>query len=710
MRRIALAAVVVAAAATVSAAVSVGAQSTGQSRPARPAAAGAAAAPLPPMTAPLIPRRAFFGNPTRTQGRISPDGRWISWIAPRDGVLNIFVAPADRPDEGRPLTNERTRPIRQHFWAPDSSMVMFINDRGGDENFLLYGVNVAGGEARALTPFERTRVQIVNISHAVPDRILIGVNNRDPRWHDVHSLNLRTGQLTPVFQNTGEYAGFLADEQLNLRAAIKARPDGGQDVYRITNNQVEAQPFETVGFEDSQTTSPVGFTTDGSTLYWIDSRNRDTAALVAQDVASGRRTVLAQDERADISGALTNPRTGVVEAYAVNYLRNEWTPVGDAIRADLEYLRAELPGQFGVSARSDDDRTWIVAVDPVTAPAAVYRYDREPRRLTRLFVTRPELENQPLVAMHPVEIRTGDGMTLVSYLSLPPGSDANNDGRPERPVPLVLNVHGGPWARDGYGYHPEHQWLANRGYAVLSVNYRGSTGFGKRFISAGDREWGGRMHQDLIDAVDWAAREGITTREQTAIYGGSYGGYATLAGLTFTPERFACGVNIVGVSNLNTFMNTIPPYWEAFRPQLYRRVGDPRTPEGREFLASRSPVNRADQIVRPLLIAQGANDPRVNKAESDQIVAAMRQRNIPVTYVVYPDEGHGFARPENNMAFYATAEAFLGRCLGGRAEPFGEVLNPSSITVEAGADIVPGLADALRSRPAPAAASAAPAR
>ena len=661
-------------------------------------------APMPPATAqavtvaPLIERVKFFGNPTRTQGMLSPDGRWLSWIAPRDGVLNVWVAPADNPGQARALTNERTRPIRQHFWAPDSRSVMFINDKGGDENFLLYGVDVTSGAQRTLTPFEKTRVQIVNISPNVPDRILVGLNNRDPKWHDVHSLDLRTGALTPVLRNEG-YGGFLADENLVIRAASKPRPDGGTDYFRVTNNQIDASaPFERVDLDDVQTTAPVGFTSDGRTLYWVDSRGRDTAALIAQDTATGAKRVLAENARADIGGAIVHPTTGVVQAYGVNYLKNEWNVLDHSIHGDIEFLEAQLPGEIAVTSRTRADDRWIVAVDPVTQPSAAYLYDRGSRRLTRLYTTRPELEGATLAAQHAVEIPTRDGLTMVSYLTLPPGSDADGDGRPNHPVPMVLLVHGGPWGRDAYGYNGTHQWLANRGYAVLSANFRASTGFGKKFLNAGNLQWGTRMHDDLLDAADWAVRQGVTSNDKVAIMGGSYGGYATLAGLAFTPERFACGVDIVGPSNLNTLLRSIPPYWEAVRTQFSKRMGDINTPEGQALLRERSPLYKADQIRRPLLIGQGKNDPRVNVAESEQIVDAMKARGIPVTYVLFPDEGHGFARPENNIAFNAVAENFLARCLGGRAEPYGNVLAASSIQVPYGAEFAPGLQAALQAR------------
>src|SRR3954468_1015420 len=318
--------------------------------------------------APVIAREKFFGNPTRAAGRLSPDGKWLSWIAPRDGVLNVYVAPASDPKAARALTSEAKRPIRSYFWSPDSRQILYINDKGGDENFLLYGVDVVSGRQRAITPFEKTRVQIVNISNDVQDRILIGVNNRDPKWHDVYSLDLASGKLTPVLMNTGGYSGFIADEQLRVRIATKSRPDGGSDYFQVTGEAIEAQPFEQVGLDDSQTTGPAGFTTDGKTLYWLDSRGRDTGALIAQDVATGRKTVIAENARADIGGAMANPTTGRIEAYGVNYLKNEWVPVGNAVKADLAFLQSKLKGEINVASRTEADDKWIVGVDPGTAP------------------------------------------------------------------------------------------------------------------------------------------------------------------------------------------------------------------------------------------------------------------------------------------------------------------------------------------------------
>jgi dipeptidyl aminopeptidase/acylaminoacyl peptidase len=644
----------------------------------------------PADTAPLIPRDALFGNPTRAGGQISPDGKWLSWLAPKDGVLNIWVAPANNPDAARALTSSADRPIRQHFWAPDASAVMYIQDKGGDENFLLYKIDITTGAETNLTPFDKTRVQIVGASTIKKDKLLLGLNNRDPRFHDVHMLDLATGELTLVLENAG-YAGFMADDTLTLRMALRQNMEGGTDYFRVIDNVVAAEPFETTAMEDSLTTSPAGYTSDGSTLYWVDSRGRNTAALIAQDSATGEKRIIAEDAKADIGGTLRDPVTGEIEAYAVNYLKNEWTAIDPAIGASLDWLESRLEGQFGIASRTDDDNIWIIANDPLVKPATTYIYDRKAATLTPFYTSRPALEGMPLQPLHPREIASRDGLTLPSYLTLPPGSDTNGDGKPDAAVPMVLLVHGGPWARDGYGFNATHQMLANRGYAVLSVNFRGSTGFGKDFLNAGNLEWGLKMHDDLIDAVDWAVGEGIAQADKVAIMGGSYGGYATLAGLAFTPDKFACGVDIVGPSNLETLLKTIPPYWAPLVKQFHDRMGNPNTEEGLALLRAASPLYKADKIVKPLLIGQGANDPRVAQAESDQIVAAMKSAGIPVTYVLYPDEGHGFARPENNIAFNAIAENFLAECIGGRAEPVGDALKPSSAQIVEGAEHVKGL-------------------
>ncbi len=650
----------------------------------------------PAETAPLIAREDLFGNPTKASGRLSPDGKWLSWLAPKDGVLNVWVASVTDPASAKVMTSSADRPIQQYFWAPDSQSLLYIQDKGGDENFLLYGIDLDSGAERTLTDFENTRVQVFGTSETIRDKMLVGINNRDPRFHDAYLLDLNSGELTLVQQNDG-YAGFMADDNLELRMAVRPNAAGGMDFFTITDGEIATEASESTGLEDSLTTQPAGFTTDGSTMYWIDSRGRNTAALIAQDVATGEKTIIAENDKADIGGAMSDPKTGEIEAYSFTYLTTEWTATDPDVKASLDWLGERLEGEFGVQSRTEADDKWVVWNDPLTAPSKTFIYDRTAGTLEEFYTTRPELVGAPLQPMQTLELTSRDGLTLPSYLTLPPGSDTSGDGVPDAAVPMVLLVHGGPWARDGYGYNSYHQWLANRGYAVLSVNFRGSTGFGKEFISAGDLEWGKKMHDDLIDAVDWAIGKGITSADKVAIMGGSYGGYATLAGLAFTPEKFACGVDIVGPSNLETLLETIPPYWEPLIAQFHERMGNPNTPEGLAMLKERSPLYSADKITKPLLIGQGANDPRVKQAESDQIVGAMKEAGIPVTYVLYPDEGHGFAKPNNNIAFNAVTENFLATCLGGRAEPIGDTVSNSTAQIVEGAEHVQGLKEALES-------------
>ncbi|QZH75467.1 MAG: S9 family peptidase [Erythrobacter sp.] len=639
---------------------------------------------------PLIPRDHLFGNPTRSGGKISPDGKWVSWMAPWEGVLNVFMAPAEDHTEARRMTSVAGRPIPAYFWAPDSQSLLYIRDTDGDENFLLYQVNLAGSAEKCLTPFEGARVQVVGGSETIRDKLLIGLNNRDARFFDVHLLDLNTGALELVFENDG-WASFESDDSLTLRWAMRQNAAGGTDMHEISDGVVAETPREVTGLDDALTTGMAGYTTDGATLYWFDSRGRDSAALYAEDTATGTRTLIAEHDKADIGGTMRHTKTGVVQAWSATYLRTEHHAIDPEIGAALDWLRERLGGDFGVQSRTDDDRRWLVWNDPLTGPVASYLFDRDAQTLTQFYVTKPELEGAPLQPMHALEIPARDGLVLPSYLTLPPQSDPEASGVPHAPVPLVLLVHGGPWARDGYGYNRSHQWLANRGYAVLSVNFRGSTGFGKAFTNAGNLQWSAKMHDDLIDAVEWAIEKGIAERDKVAIMGGSYGGYATLVGLTFTPEAFACGVDIVGPSNLETLLETIPPYWEPLVKQFHERMGDPTTEEGKAFLKSISPLYRAKDIVKPLLIGQGANDPRVKQAESDQIVEAMERDGVPVTYVLFPDEGHGFHRPENNIAFNAIAENFLAECLGGRAEPVGDVLAASTAEIRVGKEHVKGL-------------------
>lgn len=643
---------------------------------------------------PLIPRQVLFGNPSRAMGQVSPDGRWLGYIAPRDGVLNVYVAPVDHPDDARPVTNDRVRGVRMFAFAYDGEHLLYPQDTGGDENFRLHAVNLESGRERVLTP-EGARAGIAAMSPEHPGEIVVTLNDRDPQFFDLVKVEIDSGDTERLLENT-RFAGFVVDDDYVPRLAVEQSADGGSTVYQ--REQGAWRPWLHVSQQDALTTHVLGFTRDGGTLYLIDSRERDTGALMALDVASGQTRILFEDPRADVGDILTDPRTGRAQAASVNYLRNEWNVLDPVIEQDLAYLRTLGDGEINVVSRTLDDTYWIVEQVDAATGVRYYRYDRRARSAQPWFSNRPELDQYTLSPMRPVAIPARDGLQLVSYLTLPPYSDRAGTGRPSTPQPMVLFVHGGPWARDQYGFNSMHQWMANRGYAVLSVNFRGSTGFGKRFVNAGDLQWGRQMHDDLIDAVQWAVDNGIADPAQVAIMGASYGGYATLAGLAFTPDTFACGVDIVGPSNLVTLLESIPPYWGPMRSMFTSRMGDPDTAEGRALLVERSPLTHVANIRKPLLIGQGANDPRVKQAESDQIVSAMDARGIPVTYVLFPDEGHGFARPENRLAFNAVAESFLGRCLGGRVEPVGDDFTGASIQVPHGAEYLPGLQAALPRR------------
>lgn len=640
----------------------------------------------------LIPRKKLFGNPTRAQAKISPDGQWLSWLAPKDGVLNICVAPAGDMDASRTITKDTKRGIRFHGWAYDSSHVLYMQDEGGTEEWHIYAVDVAQGSTRDLTPLAGVHAHIHDLVLDHPGVAAIAINDRDKAWHDIYRIDIRTGERELIVENMQELASIVLDRQLRPRLATKSRPEGGSSVFRFDGTALEQ--IRLVDHEDDLTTSVNGFTRDGKTLYVISSVGRDKAALLAMDWETGTEKVLAAHPKADISRILSNPETDVVEAAGAEHLKVDWIPLNERVADDLKRLHGLLPGNVDIADRTQDDTRWIVVSSAAESPSTYHLYERNKGTVSELFSARPELKSYRLAPMHGQVIPARDGLGLVSYVTLPDGKTI----APKAPLPMVLLVHGGPWARDAYGYNSYHQWLANRGYAVLSVNFRGSVGFGKAFVNAGDLQWGRKMHDDLLDAVEWAIKQGIADRRRIAIMGGSYGGYATLAGLAFTPDVFCCGVDIVGPSNLETLLATVPPYWAAFFENLARRVGDPRTADGRALLRERSPLHSSDKIVKPLLIGQGANDPRVKQAEADQIIEAMRAKTLPVTYVLYPQEGHGFAVPENGLSFNAIAETFLAAHLGGRCEPFGDDFHGSEFEVREGAAYVPGLEKALAGR------------
>lgn len=624
---------------------------------------------------PLIPRAHLFANPARAGIGISPDGAWLAWLANDGGVMNIWAAPRERPHEARQLTFDAHRGVHGFNWTRTPGLLLYSQDRDGDENWRLYGVNAASGEVRELTPLPPgARASVLKTSRKRPGEVAVTMNARDPRHADVYLLDLASGNLTLLEENPG-FGGYLLDDDYRVRIAARSTSDGGAEYLRRTADGGWA-PWICLSAEDARSSGPTHFSADGDTLYFRDSRGRDTAALVAIDMASGESTVLAEDPRADIGGTINDVDTYRPLAYAATYERYRLHVLDRAIGPDIEFLDARL-GEWGLGSRTADDRLWVLNSSSDTRPAATWLYDRDARTLTHLLDVRPELAEAPLSRMQPVVIDARDGLGLVSYLTIPVQADAG-DLRSVRPLPLVLLVHGGPWARDGFGYNGMHQWLANRGYAVLSVNFRGSTGFGKAFINAADGEWGRKMDEDLEDAVAWAIGRGIADPKRLGIFGGSYGGYAVLSALTRYPDRYACAIDLFGPSNLQSLLAATPPYWESARAMQRRAIGDFETEEGRALLRERSPLFRAAAIRTPLLIAQGGNDPRVPQAESEQMVAALKENGIPVTYALYPDEGHGFVREPNRMSFNALCESFLARHLGGRVEPWEEGDFPGS--------------------------------
>jgi len=606
----------------------------------------------------LIPREVLFGNPVKASPTISPDGKLLAYLAPLDNVLNVWVRTVGAEDD-RPVTKDDNRGIRIYFWAQDSKHIMYLQDVGGNENWRLYGVNLETDEIKDFTPFDDVQVRITARSKHYPHELLIAMNKENPRVHHVYHLDLTSGELELVAKNPGNIIGWLTDRNFKVRGAMVARPDGGFNLMIRENEEADWKKLVTWDLEDGLNSGPVSFSKDGRYIYLKDSRGVNAGRLVKMEIATENIEVIAEDSQYDISGVMIHPDTYEVQAVSFYRARNEWIVLDESIKGDFEAIARLDQGDFFVYNRDNADDTWLVAFTKDNGPVPFYAFDRKRQKGTFLFDHQPDLNNYTLAPMKPISFTSRDGLTIYGYITYPPGKGRAN-------LPMVLNVHGGPWARDGWGYHPEAQWLANRGYVCLQVNFRGSTGYGKEFLNAGNKEWGGKMHHDPVDAVNWAVEEGIADPKKVAIFGWSYGGYAALVGATFTPNLFCCAVGGVGISNLITWIKTVPPYWTTLLATLHKRVGNPDTEE--EFLRSRSPLFKVNQIKIPILIAQGANDPQVKQAESEQIVEAMKKKGIEYEYMLFPDEGHGFAKPENRLKFYAAAEKFLAKHLGGRYE------------------------------------------
>jgi dipeptidyl aminopeptidase/acylaminoacyl peptidase len=606
----------------------------------------------------LIPIEILAGNPDRITPRLSPDGTLMAYIAPDNGVLNVWVKTIGKDDD-RAVTKDTNRGIRRYFWAKDNTHIMYMQDVGGNENWRLYGANLATSEIKDFTPFDEVQVRVLAVDKKFPNELLIEMNKENPRVHDVYNLNLTTAELKLVGRNPGNVVGWLQNPNFKVLCATAATPDGGFDLLFRASEDATWDKLLTWDADNGLNSEVLEFTGDGKGLYLIDSRDANAGRLVKLNIETGEIETIAQDSQFDVSRTLIHPDTRTVQAVAFMRARIDWQVLDVSIADDFKAIAKLDDGDFFIIDRDDADATWLIGFTQDDGPVTFYAFNREQGKGTFLFSHMPALKDYKLAPMEPVSFESRDGLTIHGYMTCPVG-------KPRKDLPMVLNVHGGPWARDAWGYDYQSQWLANRGYICFQVNFRGSTGYGKDFVNAGDREWGAKMHDDLVDAVNWAVEQGYADPKKVAIYGGSYGGYAALVGATFTPDLFCCAVDVVGPSNLITLIHSVPPYWSSLLATFHKRIGDPATEE--EFLKSRSPLFKVDQIKIPILIAQGANDPRVKQAEAEQIVAAMKEKGLEYEYMLFPDEGHGFAKPENRIKFMLAAEKFLAKHLGGRFE------------------------------------------
>jgi len=631
----------------------------------------------------LVARRVYFDNPDYGSVRVSPDGQTLAFLAPIDGVRNLWVTPVADLAAARPVTRATDRNLAAYFrWAHTNRHLIYFQERDGDENWRASSVDIGSGAIVPLSPERGVKSFLQEVDHKFPDQMLLRHNARNKRYFDLFRVNVVTGASELLYENN-EYVLLITDSDFQLRLSSRIATDGTSEYFERRGDG-NWTPFTSVPIGDTDATRMLDFSADGKTLHMLDSRERDKAALFAVDMATRKATLLAADDEADIVEVSFDDQRRPIAARS-NRDRAHWCVVDPGAAQDLADLAGHGPGDVAIIERSADNRMVTVFYERDAESGEYALLDRQKREVRSLFRQRKALDGVALRMMQPVVIPARDGLRLNGYLTLP----ATEAGAGK--LPMVLLIHGGPYARDQWGFNSTHQWLANRGYAVLSVNYRGSTGFGKAFVAAAAREWGGRMHDDLIDAVDWAVAHDIADPKRVGFFGASYGGYSALMAATKTPEIFACIVDMFGISNLMTFMATIPPYWGPWISVWKNRLGDPGTEQGRAFLTERSPINHLERATRPILVAQGMQDVRVVAAESEQMVTALKNRGVPVTYITFSDEGHGFARPENRLAFYGVAEAFLAKHLGGRSRPVGNDFSGSTLKVETGGELVPGL-------------------
>ncbi len=638
------------------------------------AAVAESVSPLPYLDElpPLIDRDVFFGDPEVSGAQLSPDGEWVTFMRPFEGVRNIWIMPFGEDfDNARPLTRD-DRPVPGYFWSQDSRFVLYVQDRDGDEDFHVWAVDPEGEvdeetgtpPARNLTDLEGVRANIIAVPESTPDRMLVGLNDRDPALHDVYAVTISTGERELLIENDQNIAAWTADLEGNVRLAGRQTSDGGTEGLLVEDGELGEAIF-TCTWEE--TCSAMGFQPDGETVWLMSNHGdeNDLIGLYTFNINTRELNLVERDPEGevDFGGAVFSPATRELLATVYVGDRTRIYPKTDEFAARLEFLRENLPeGEIGISSQTRDERLALVSLSRDVDPASVYLVDMENESVELLYRVRPEIDSEQMAEMRPIRYTARDGLEIPGYLTVPNGVEPEN-------LAVVALIHGGPWARDTWGFRSQVQFLANRGYAVFQPNFRASTGFGQEFLNAGNLEWGDAMQDDITDGIQYLIEEGIADPERVCIMGGSYGGYATLAGMVFTPELYACGVNIVGVSNIITLLNSIPAYWGPIRQMLTLRVGDPDDEEQRAQLERQSPINHVENIQRPLLIVHGANDPRVRQSEADQIVVAMREAGLPVEYILAPDEGHGFSQRVNRIAMFARTEQFLAEHLGGRYQP-----------------------------------------
>ena len=640
---------------------------------AKPPTAVPKVAPPKTQLPPVLDRELFFGNPEIAGAQISPDGIYIAFLKPWKDTRNVWVKKTGEPYTAAKLvTADPKRPVPGFFWSRDSKKILFVQDKDGDENYNVYAVDpsaapAAGKDApgaRNLTDAKGARAMIYAVPKSDPDTIFVGLNDRDAAWHDLYKVKISTGERTLLRKNTERISSWVFDLKGNLRLATRTTEKGDTEILRVDPDSFKVVYTCSV-FESAD---PVRFHKDGKHVYLETNKgNRDLTQLVLFDPEAGKEEPVETDplKRVDFGSALFSELT---EDLVATTYQDEKTRIyfrDKPLESDYKLLKTKLPGrEIAFASSTADEQIQMVAAFSDTDPGSRYLFDRKTKKLTLDYVSRERIPREHMAVMKPIRYPSSDGLMIPAYLTLPKGVSAKN-------LPLIAFPHGGPWARDNWGFNGIAQFLANRGYAVLSPNFRGSTGYGKKFLNAGNKQWGDKMQDDITWGVKHLVKQGIADPKRVGIMGGSYGGYATLAGVAFTPDVYQAAVSIVGPSNLLSLLETIPPYWEAGRIIFHERMGDPNTPEGKKQLERQSPLNSAGKIKTPLMVVQGANDPRVKKAESEQIVIALRDRGFPVEYICAPDEGHGFARPVNNMALFAAAEKFFAKHLKGRFQDGG---------------------------------------